>query len=100
MKKRKHKKITFDPGYRVIFRLFSEDKMASFPEAVAGDMVECFFCGKDHPLISATCVKSRKKDTMFLIYKCHGRWEIGAIFGRLIAGRIPDKQVDDECPSS
>lgn len=94
-KSKRPKKIPIEPGYRVIFRLFSEEKLQSFPEAMSGDKVECLFCGATHELISATAVKGKKKDTMFLIYKCKSRWEIGAIFGKLIVGRLPDKQLDE-----
>jgi hypothetical protein len=81
-------------SHRVIFRLFSDRQLQAFPEAFPGDEVECYRCGKDHELSSAVAVKRTKKpDAMFLIYRCRGRWEIGAIFGKLIAGRLPDKEV-------
>jgi hypothetical protein len=99
-KKSKPRREELNSAYRVVFRLFSNEQMQAFPEALPGDMVECLFCGKDHKLESATCVRTKKKDAMFLIYKCNRRWEIGAVFGKLIAGRIPEKQVDDECTSS
>lgn len=83
-------------SHRVVFRLYTEKQLQSFPEAFPGDEVECYRCGKDHELESAVAAKRTKKpDVMFLIYKCKGRWEIGAIFGKLVAGRLPDKEVSD-----
>lgn len=83
-------------SYRVVYRLYDSGRLQSFPDAMGGDSVECFRCGKDHELISAVAITAKKKDRMFLVYKCRGLWEIGAIEGKLIAGRLPEREVGQE----
>ena len=82
-----------DEKPRFVFRLYEKRKLIRFPPVHEGDMLECLSCGRDHPLKSAVGVRNRRHTTLFLIYKCRGEWLIGAIHGRLIAGRRPDLQV-------
>lgn len=99
MSKKKRKLVKPKPEvipqtHRVVFRLFTDEQLSKFPEALPGDEVECLDCGADHILESVTGLKRQKKpDAMFLIFRCRRRWQIGALFGKLVVGRIPDKEV-------
>jgi hypothetical protein len=75
--------------------MFVGRQLQKFPEVLPGDMVECLECGGDHKLESAVALATGRKDSLFLIYRCRRRWEFGAIFGKLIAGRIPHHEVLD-----
>jgi hypothetical protein len=75
------------------FRLWDTSRIRRFPIVHEGDEVECYECGRTHILKSAVALKSKKRSTLFLIYKCRKSWSIGALNGRLVAGRRPDMQV-------
>lgn len=84
MKKSKH--------VPAIFKIYSELKLQRFMSVCEGDKIECLRkrCGKLHKLYSAVCIQSKEQDDLFMVYKCSGRWMIGAIYGKLVADRIPD----------
>ena len=77
---------------RAIFKVYEDVQLQRFLEVEDGDMIECLRCGKNHELLSAICTKSKIEDDLFLVYKCRRQILIGAIFGRLIADRIPSYQ--------
>ena len=94
MKKRKSRmtKLPF------VFRVFDQKGLVRFPPVEEGDLVECYKCGKNHELIEAVCVRSRSRDSLFLVYKCGKTWRVGAVFGRMVADRRPDnaRKPEDE----
>ena len=80
-------------GPPAVFKCYESEKLLRFPPVEEGDKIECYRCGKNHVLQSAVAVRDKRRDDLFLVYKCGKRVLFGAIFGRMIADRLPDNGV-------
>lgn len=72
---------------------WSGPRRAKFPDVEHGYEFECHVCGEDHRLDRAILLTSARRAPEILVYICRGEFKIGAVNGKLVADRAPDRRI-------